>query len=555
MLYRLRLLGWCSAHAATLGLMLCVLGACEQERGKPQDPSAGNGPTAPAITADLAARGREVYAESCSICHGTEGRGDGSAAYLLQPRPRDFISDGFRFVSTTHGPTDEDLFRTITRGMPGSAMPPWEHLASDDRWAVVAEIRRLVSDGLLADELARGTEREEAEQYVAKSTKPGEPIVVPPEPPATPETIERGRMLYLQACAPCHDADGRGRLRRDLKDGKGFPIFARDLTRGVFKSSAEPRQIALRMLAGIPRTPMPSYADLAKTPGDLWAIVHFVRSLVPPTAEAQVLQKKQTLRAVRVSEPLSLDLKAAAWAQAKPRYVALMPLRWDPDRTGGMLVRAIHDGSRIAVRITWADATEDRLALRTQDFCDGVAIQLSGDPSPPLFTMGSAEQPIAIWNWKALWQADGAGHQDVEQVYPRTTVDIHMGATKLVPGKVVPLADRTASTTNPTFLTALAAGNPMALQKRRAPVETLMARGFGTLTARPAAEQIVDAAAEWNRGIWDVVFVRDLSPGTDALALAAGKPMSIGFAVWDGSLRDRNGQKAVTIWHDLILDR
>ena len=124
-------------------MMVCILGACEQQRGAPKKPSIANEPVAPALTADLAARGRKVYAEQCSVCHGPEGRGDGTAAYFLQPRPRDFVSDGFRFVSTPHGPTDADLFRTVTRGMPGSAMPPWEHLPTDDRWAVVAEVRRL----------------------------------------------------------------------------------------------------------------------------------------------------------------------------------------------------------------------------------------------------------------------------------------------------------------------------------------------------------------------------------------------------------------------------
>jgi len=549
--------GLCGPYFAqvALGVLLSVSVACDQERGGRGKASVGKEPQAPAITAELAARGRKLYAQHCSVCHGPDGRGDGTAAYFLQPRPRDFVTDGFRFVSTTRGPTDTDLFRTITRGMPGSAMPPWEHLPTDDRWAMIAEVRRLVREGLLADELARGSEQAEAEEYVAKRTTPGKPVTVPPEPPATPESIERGRMLYLQACASCHDADGRGRLRRDLKDAKGYPIFARDLTRGVFKSSAEPRQIALRMLAGIPRTPMPGYSDMAKTPSDLWAIVHFVRSLVPPAAEERVLQKKRVLHARRVQKPLTTDLKADAWSKAKPQYIALMPLRWDPDRAEGMLVRALHDGKRVAVRITWADATENRLALRTQDFCDGVAIQLSREASPPLFTMGSKEQPVAIWNWKALWETDAAGHQDVEHVYPRTIVDLHMGATKLVPGEFVPLEDRTASTTNPTFLTALAAGNQIALQKRPAPVEALIARGFGTLTARAPAEQIVEGSANWDRGIWDVVFVRDLKPGSDALALQPGDSISVGFAVWDGSLRDRNGQKAVTIWHELSLDR
>ncbi len=541
-----RPVGRFSLRARALAMLLVVLGACGQEDDEW---------TAPTLTAELAERGRKIYAKNCSVCHGPEGRGDGPAAYLIEPRPRDFVSDGFRFVSTSAGPTDDDLFRTVTYGMPGSAMPPWGGLPATDRWAAIAEVRRLVREGLLADELASGTERAEAREYVDSMTTPGEPFAVPPEPPVTAETIERGRMLYLQACAPCHDADGRGRLRRDLKDDRGFPVFARDFTRGVFKSSAEGKQIALRILAGIPQTPMPSYAGMAETPDDLWSIVHFVRSLVPRGAQDRVRQRKRILRAARVKGPLVVDLAAAVWAEARIQYVALMPLRWDPNRPAGLLVRAIHDGNRVAVRITWVDATEDLLALRTQDFCDAVAIQLSANPSPPLFTMGSTEHPVAIWHWKALWQADLGGHKDIEHIYPRAVSDLHVGATKRVPGEPLPLAGRTASTTSPAFLTALAAGNPAAAQERRSPIEVLMARGFGTLTARPAAGQDVEGTGEWGRGVWDVVFVRDLHPGSDALTLKPGKTTSIGFAVWDGSAGDRNGQKAVTIWHELKLDR
>jgi len=84
--------------------------------------SAGSG-AAPTSTEALA-RGQQTFAKQCAPCHGVEGRGDGEAAYLLYPRPRNFHAGKFRLVSTWEGvPTDDDLFQTISRGMPGSAMP------------------------------------------------------------------------------------------------------------------------------------------------------------------------------------------------------------------------------------------------------------------------------------------------------------------------------------------------------------------------------------------------------------------------------------------------
>ncbi len=91
----------------------------------------------PLSTPKLIASGKQIYAQQCAACHGIEGRGDGEAAYLLYPKPRDFVAARYRLVSTwDRVPTDQDLFDTISRGMPGSAMPSWEHLPADQRWGL-----------------------------------------------------------------------------------------------------------------------------------------------------------------------------------------------------------------------------------------------------------------------------------------------------------------------------------------------------------------------------------------------------------------------------------
>ena len=93
---------------------------------------------------DLAAtRGGELFAKYCAICHGDEGDGAGKFAYLMNPRPRDFRKGNFK-ISTTENqiPTNQDLVRTISRGMPGSAMPPWAHLPAADLEALVRHVRQ-----------------------------------------------------------------------------------------------------------------------------------------------------------------------------------------------------------------------------------------------------------------------------------------------------------------------------------------------------------------------------------------------------------------------------
>jgi anaerobic selenocysteine-containing dehydrogenase len=87
---------------------------------------------------ELLALGRRLYDKQCAACHGADGRGAGEAAYLLYPKPRNFVDGAYRLVSTWERvPTDEDLYRTISRGMPGSAMPSWSHLSEEERWALV----------------------------------------------------------------------------------------------------------------------------------------------------------------------------------------------------------------------------------------------------------------------------------------------------------------------------------------------------------------------------------------------------------------------------------
>src|SRR5437899_2150357 len=79
-----------------------------------------------------------VYNHACAWCHGKAGRGDGPAAFsinkYLSPRPRDLTRGRFELRSTPSGelPTDEDLLRTLERGIPGY-MPSFRGLTAGER--------------------------------------------------------------------------------------------------------------------------------------------------------------------------------------------------------------------------------------------------------------------------------------------------------------------------------------------------------------------------------------------------------------------------------------
>ena len=175
-------------------------------------------------------KGKEVYEQSCAHCHGTEGRGDGSAAENLLPKPRDFTRGLYKIRSTESGqlPTDQDLFDIITIGMPGSSMPGWEtSLSADDRWEVVAYIKTFY-DGFKEDDAPREISLEGKISYAEQS-------------------VETGKELYVElGCVECHGNVGRGdgTSAPTLTDEWGFQTWPANLTQGWnFRGGADTEAI------------------------------------------------------------------------------------------------------------------------------------------------------------------------------------------------------------------------------------------------------------------------------------------------------------------------
>lgn len=213
---------------------------------------------APSVTT----RGKVVYDAHCVECHGPGGRGDGPAAAMLMPRPRDFSTGKYKIRSTESGsgPTTGDVIRSIRLGLAGSAMPAWDRLLSE---ADIADVGQYV-------------------QSLAPQAATPVSVTLPAEAPASPQSLARGAGAFqtLQ-CGKCHGHDGRGTgaVTAEFQDDWRQPLRATDLTEPwTFHGGSKPRDVFLRFRTGMTGTPMPSFRDAA-TDAEMWDLANYVVSL------------------------------------------------------------------------------------------------------------------------------------------------------------------------------------------------------------------------------------------------------------------------------------
>ncbi len=410
-------------------------------------------------------------------------------------------------------------------------MPMWERLPEKDQVAIV-ELLKSFSD-IFEDEEAKEP-----------------PIEIKTPPPLSQERIIAGEKVYEEmGCADCHGPGGQGDgpSALTLKDDRGRPIRPYDFTSGpgLMKGGNSLEDIYRTFMTGLDGTPMPSYGDSLEE-DERWQLVSFVQSL-SASSPGTILPPMGilTLNGVETATDPSLDLDDPIWGKAPATIVPLRPL-WARDRWVDFVTVQIAVGPKVAAfRFEWRDVQKDDDVVGPKTFRDAVALQFVPEGSPsdyigiPFIGMGDEENSVTIWHWKADWEADiAAGFRDA--------VQNHEAAMD----KMVRHADLTVEELR---LTGLAAGNPLSIRTRESPVEALVANGFGTLTSLPKADQTVTGRGTWRNGVW-VAVMRQPLDSAGAPPLRKRKSVPVAVAVWDGAAGDRNGQKAVSQWMELILE-
>lgn len=481
--------------------------------------------------------GKAVYDAHCAACHGASGDGNGPATVWLFPKPRNFNSGLFKVQSTPAGslPTDEDLFQTITRGMPGSSMPAFSYLSEAQRRESVQYVKWLTAsvDG-------SGKRNNKFDEAKARGELVA-PVVVPPEPGVTVEALTKGREFFTKlACNTCHGETGAGDgpAAPTLKDNWGLPLPPRDFTIGSFRGGSTGHDLYLRIHNGMAGTPMLAFGDDVMKPDERWALVLYIQSLRRSDAKVNdILTPEDANIPARRTGTLPTTPMDGEWEKLDNVRVPLNPLWPEPYPIPAVAVTALHDGKQIAILLQWRDDIANGAPVRVEDFQDAVALQFSINGTTPFLGMGDANNPVNIWMWKAGWQQANDGERpDVNTIHPSMHVDKYFE-------------------THALYRTAEAAGNLQASLSLKSPIEDANARGFGSFRTQSENGQNVGGRGIWSDGHWRVVVTREIKSGdAEDVKFVAGKSVPVAFAVWNGQQRDRNGRKVISNWYQLVLD-
>lgn len=511
--WRLSYYAMCVYVASLLQEMTWVRGEKDADiEGDPRgDPAAilnlSKDRTPPATTAAELERARGTYLQYCAECHGDGGRGDSADAWNFDPRPRDFVRGIYKFRSTKTGqlPLDEDLYRAISRGLPGTGMPAWGEppnvLPDDEIWRLVDYIKSLSPK--------------------FKAHGKADPIEIPEPPKPTAELAAAGKANFEKLCTRCHgtSARGNGPVAETLQDEWGDAIRPADLTKPWrYKNGISMVDIYRTISTGVDGTPMPSFGDLL-TPDQRWEIAGYLRSI-------QSRRSKKARTMVRLDDrvpSISMDPNDPSWDKVKAVDVRMTGQMQAPPRltfpaVDNVKVRVAMDADSIAFHMTWNDRSQSAtpatssvwapalaqrygyvsirqmVERRETPRLDGIQLQFSPSMDSDIESVpevyGDAEHPVHLWTWRAT-------------------------------GDVLEEVAKGPAT---------------------APVTT------------PVSAQAVQAKATWNDGQWKLVMKRALK-AADAQRLQFPLKGMIPFALhaWDGGSGEEGLLGAMSTWYQVQL--
>jgi mono/diheme cytochrome c family protein len=405
--------------------------------------------------AGMVEAGKRIYFRKCVWCHGVDGGGDGPGADRLWPRPRNFNQGTFKIRHTasgelplfdSHSTDKNDLFQTVTHGLPGSAMPSWDGILTEQQRLQVLSFvtTQLVKDRKFDDKTETFTILDIKNDSAVKPIKYGK------------ESLEKGKQLIVEKkCVECHGNEGRGDGNPfNLKDDWGFPIQPANWHkcwnfRGSRQDPYNIQNIFRTFSTGVNGTPMPSFADNT-TLEERWHIANFVNSLCEREKEADAfsdplsidpLTDKPKINFVVPSAPIEGEIPGdpqdKKWQGIPRRFIGMGgQITHKPrnfvNRIDDIWVRSVYNKNEIAFMFQWDDRTKseaaagvtgkpiaeappatgepDSIAAKQNTYevyNDAIAVQFPAKweemspPEKPRYLHGEEKKHVDVWKWEA----------------------------------------------------------------------------------------------------------------------------------------------------------
>lgn len=264
-------------------------------------------------------------------------------------------------------------------------------------------------------------------------------------------------------------------------------------------------------------------------------------------------QQDQKIIANKVSaNPMELQPGDSAWDQSPVYTVNLMAQPMIAPRpkltlTEKVQIQALYNKKAIAFRLTWEDPEKSDDG-RLGKFSDAVALQFPLKPNQeqlPSPFMGSKEQPVHIYHWRAQYQKDQeSGKPTMKDLYPNMSVDMYPLEFK------DPEFPQGTPDQQRVFSPAAALGNPQAYAKHG--VDEILAEGFGTSAVADSFE--AESKGVWANGKWQVVISRPLQSKLGSL-IQSGSDNALCVAVWQGGQNEVGSRKSLSMmWINLNLE-
>lgn len=259
-------------------VLVCILNR-NQWFGKKQMPVAQ-----PAAVVDLRAlaqntglaeKGKDLFKLHCASCHGAKGYGDGEKAKGLNPPPRNYHTEPFKY-----GNDIASLYNTLLKGSPGTSMASFAQLSHEELMALAHYVRTQISNPspTTAEVLAKLPATASAITVVIPETAARIPVklamqrIAQAAPLSVPASNMRrelaGAELYRSRCAKCHGNFAEGKAIHTLAVHPYRYQSANSLTDSKAVWMQDRNKFASAVLNGFPGRSMPGHADLSRAQVD-----------------------------------------------------------------------------------------------------------------------------------------------------------------------------------------------------------------------------------------------------------------------------------------------